>query len=58
MKTRAIYSYEAAADDELAFEEGDVIVDCEVVDDGWMKGLHEKSGKIGLFPSNYVENHP
>ncbi|XP_066305171.1 LIM and SH3 domain protein 1-like isoform X2 [Branchiostoma lanceolatum] len=35
---RAIYDYTAADDDEVSFVEGDVIVNYEVTDEGWMTG--------------------
>jgi hypothetical protein len=55
MKARAIYSYEAAAEDEISFNEGDTLVDCEQVDEGWMIGRNPATGEQGLLPSNYVE---
>lgn len=58
MKVRAIYAYTGLEADELSFEEDDIIIDCETIDDGWMKGRLEKNGQIGLLPSNYVEILP
>ncbi|XP_055957419.1 nebulette isoform X11 [Patella vulgata] len=52
---RAIYDYTAADDDEVSFSEGDLIIDCEVIDDGWMVGRVKRTGKHGMLPSNYVE---
>lgn len=49
----ALYDYEAAADDELTFDPGEVITNVEMIDEGWWRG--ECRGKIGLFPANYVE---
>ncbi len=54
MKVRALYSYTAADEDEISFDEGDILIQCEEVD-GWMLGQNEKTGKQGLLPSNYVE---
>lgn len=51
----AIYDYTAADDDEVTFEEGDVISNAEVIDDGWMTGTVERTGQHGMLPSNYVE---
>ncbi|GAB1606713.1 osteoclast-stimulating factor 1-like [Argonauta hians] len=52
---RAIYNYNARRDDELTFEEGDVIYITEQSDSNWWKG---KCGtKVGLIPSNYVEEN-
>ena len=55
VKVRAVYSYKAAADDELTFNEGDILLDCEEIDSGWMIGRHPVSNQQGLLPSNYVE---
>lgn len=51
----AIYDYTAAADDEVSFNEGDIIIDGEVIDDGWMTGTVQRTGQSGMLPSNYVE---
>jgi hypothetical protein len=50
---RAIYDYDANDSDELSFRDGDKFINCEEIAQGWMLGIHEKSGKRGLFPSNY-----
>jgi hypothetical protein len=55
MKVRALYSYKAAEQDEISFNEGDTLVECEQIDDGWMLGRNLKTGEQGLLPSNYVE---
>ena len=52
---KAIYDYDAKEDDEISFRDGDKFTNCELIDVGWMIGVHEKSGKHGMFPSNYVE---
>lgn len=51
----AMYEYTAGDDDEISFEEGDVIVDATAIDDGWMEGRNSRTGSYGMFPSNYVE---
>ncbi|XP_071825116.1 LIM and SH3 domain protein F42H10.3-like isoform X2 [Apostichopus japonicus] len=51
----AIYDYVAAADDEISFVEGDIIINGEIIDDGWMTGTVERTGHSGMLPSNYVE---
>ncbi|KAG1699839.1 F-BAR and double SH3 domains protein 2 [Nymphon striatum] len=55
---RAVYDYEATCDEELTFNEGQIIkllkTTVNDVDDGWWEG--EIDGKIGLFPSLVVEN--
>ncbi|CAF2502488.1 unnamed protein product [Rotaria sp. Silwood2] len=55
MKVRALYSYNAAESDEISFNEGDILVQCENIDAGWMLGRNPKTGQQGLLPSNYVE---
>jgi len=51
----AVYDYTAADDDEVSFNEGDVIMNAEKVDEGWMTGTVQRSGQHGMLPSNYVE---
>eukprot|EP00004_Rigifila_ramosa_P020324 TRINITY_DN526_c0_g1_i1.p1 TRINITY_DN526_c0_g1~~TRINITY_DN526_c0_g1_i1.p1 ORF type:complete len:1124 (-),score=315.94 TRINITY_DN526_c0_g1_i1:62-3412(-) len=50
---KALYAYAPQNPDELAIAEGDVITILEEGADGWWKG--ELRGKIGVFPSNYVQ---
>jgi hypothetical protein len=52
---RAVYSYEAQDEDEVGFEEGDLIVDAEFVAEGWMMGTVKRTGLRGMLPSNYVD---
>lgn len=52
---KAIYDYQAQDDDEIGFFEGDLIINCEPIDEGWMQGMHKKSGNCGMLPANYVE---
>ena len=51
----AIYSYEAEDEDELTFNEGDVIKVTEK-DEGWWTGV--LNGQEGMFPENYVKPAP
>ncbi|KAI6645841.1 LIM and SH3 domain protein 1 isoform X6 [Oopsacas minuta] len=51
----ALYDYQAAEDDEVSFNEGDRIIDAEIIDDGWMIATNSGTGQRGLLPSNYVE---
>jgi len=51
----ALYDYTAADDDEVSFNEGDYILNGEIIDDGWMTGQVERTGQHGMLPSNYVE---
>ncbi|KAK7901924.1 hypothetical protein WMY93_018693 [Mugilogobius chulae] len=52
---RALYDYAAADDDEVSFMDGDVIVGAQQIDEGWMHGCVERTGQVGMLPSNYVE---
>ena len=49
----AIYDYQQDKDDELSFNEGQIIYVIRKNDDGWWEGSME--GMTGLFPGNYVE---
>ena len=53
--SKALYDYAAGDDDEVGFEEDDIIIQCDPIDDGWMMGTVEKTGQTGMLPSNYVE---
>lgn len=52
---RALYDYTAADKDEVSFVEGDVIVNCQKVDEGWMTGTVQRTLTWGMLPANYVE---
>jgi len=52
---QAIYDYSAADDDEVSFVEGDLIINGEEIDAGWMTGTVKRTGLTGMLPSNYVE---
>ncbi|GMT19318.1 hypothetical protein PFISCL1PPCAC_10615, partial [Pristionchus fissidentatus] len=54
---KAIYDYTAADKDEVSFIEGDVIVNCAKVDDGWMTGTVQRTLQWGMLPANYVESY-
>lgn len=51
----AMYNYDANDTDEASIVENDRIVNCEVVDEGWIMGTVERTGQKGLIPKNYVE---
>ena len=56
-RCRALYDCEADNEDELTFEEGDVIIILaeETEDDNWMEGVLETvPEKRGLFPASFV----
>ncbi|XP_064620515.1 osteoclast-stimulating factor 1-like [Lineus longissimus] len=50
---RAVYNYEAQQNDELSFDEGDLLYITDMNEGGWWKA--RCGGKEGLVPSNYVE---
>ncbi|XP_051531135.1 LIM and SH3 domain protein 1-like [Myxocyprinus asiaticus] len=52
---RAVYDYTAADEDEVSFADGDLIVDVQQIDEGWMFGRVERTGQQGMLPSNYVQ---
>ncbi|XP_077393753.1 nebulin [Festucalex cinctus] len=52
---RAMYDYLAADSDEVSFKDGDVIVNVQSIDEGWMYGTVQRTGKTGMLPANYVE---
>ncbi|KER31344.1 hypothetical protein T265_02396 [Opisthorchis viverrini] len=49
----ALYDYTAEEADELTFSVGELITEVELKDSGWWKGVCRD--KVGLFPSNYVQ---
>ncbi|GAB6019344.1 hypothetical protein CHUAL_000936 [Chamberlinius hualienensis] len=55
LKYRAMYDYTAADSDEVSFLDGDIIVNCTPVDEGWMTGMVQRTGRRGMLPANYVE---
>lgn len=52
---RALYDYAAADDDEVSFQEGDIITQAQEVGGGWYFGVVERTGASGMLPGNYVE---
>ncbi|MED6244556.1 hypothetical protein ATANTOWER_015904 [Ataeniobius toweri] len=52
---RAMYDYTAADSDEVSFKDADVIVNVQSIDEGWMYGTVQRTGKTGMLPANYVE---
>ena len=48
-----LFNYDAKQPDELTLRVGNIIKNCEVVEDGWMEG--EINGKRGIFPDNFVK---
>lgn len=52
-QAKVTFQYEPEQDDELALEVGEIVEVLEDDDEGWWKG--SLNGKIGMFPSNFVE---
>ena len=47
------FDYDAQQDDELTLRVGQVLRNVRVIEEGWAEG--ELLGKVGMFPSNFVE---
>ena len=54
-KAIALFSYTAAYEDELSFNQGDVLLVTGLtsIEEGWFQA--EKDGKTGIVPGNYLE---
>ncbi|XP_033849162.2 LIM zinc-binding domain-containing Nebulette isoform X3 [Acipenser ruthenus] len=52
---RAIYDYAAQDHDEVSFRDGDIIMNVQSIDQGWMYGTVQRTGKSGMLPANYIE---
>lgn len=52
---RVMYDYEAQDNDEVSIMENDVVVDVEILDEGWALATVERTGQRGMVPSNYIE---
>lgn len=50
---KAVYDFESENDNELGFNEGDIIQVDEQIDENWLSGT--LNGQAGMFPLNYVE---
>uniref|UniRef100_A0A8C4T735 Nebulin n=1 Tax=Erpetoichthys calabaricus TaxID=27687 RepID=A0A8C4T735_ERPCA len=52
---RAMYDYIGADGDEVSFKDGDIIMNVQSIDEGWMYGTVQRTGKTGMLPANYME---
>jgi nebulin len=50
-----MYDYSAADADEVSFKDGDLIINCSPIDEGWMTGTVQRTMHTGMLPANYVE---
>jgi len=50
---RALYNYDATEESELSFKANERLVVLQKDDSGWWQG--ELNGRVGMFPSNFVE---
>ncbi|KAL0268351.1 UNVERIFIED_CONTAM: hypothetical protein PYX00_010325 [Menopon gallinae] len=51
---KALYDYTAQDTDEVSFIDGDIIINCTPIDDGWLTGVVKRTGQSGMLPANYV----
>jgi hypothetical protein len=51
----ALFDHEIETDDELPFSKGEKILVLDSSDEGWWKGKNTNTGKVGIFPVNYVK---
>lgn len=50
----ALHSYTAHSPDELNLQKGEGVRVLGKYREGWLKGMSLITGKVGVFPSNYV----
>lgn len=50
----ALHSYSAHGPDELDLQKGEGIRVLGKYQDGWLKGISLVTGRVGIFPNNYV----
>uniref|UniRef100_UPI00398F7630 E3 ubiquitin-protein ligase SH3RF1 isoform X2 n=1 Tax=Pristiophorus japonicus TaxID=55135 RepID=UPI00398F7630 len=50
----ALYPYAPRKEDELELRKGEIFLVLERCQDGWFKGTSMHTGKIGVFPGNYM----
>ncbi|GMT00465.1 hypothetical protein PENTCL1PPCAC_22639, partial [Pristionchus entomophagus] len=50
-----VYEYKSQQADEIDMEVNDIIEIIKTVEDGWNRGKNERTGQIGMYPTNYCE---
>lgn len=53
-KVIALYSFDKTNDDDLAFNENDILRVVEINDANWAKAKNEATGEIGFIPVSYI----
>ncbi|NXA04918.1 VINEX protein, partial [Sapayoa aenigma] len=53
---RLKFNFQAESPKELTLQKGDIVYIHKEVDRNWLEGEHH--GRVGIFPSNYVEILP
>lgn len=53
-RARALYEYAGHGADELPLRVGDVLIITAKHEDGWWSGSNTSTGRVGVFPSNFV----
>ncbi|NXT91475.1 VINEX protein, partial [Anhinga rufa] len=53
---RLKFDFQAESPKELTLQKGDIVYIHKEVDRNWLEGEHH--GRVGIFPSNYVEVSP
>ncbi len=52
-RAKVTYSYTPDNEDELTLQPGQIVEVIKEVEEGWLEGSLD--GKVGVFPSNFVE---
>lgn len=55
---RVLYDYRPRKEDELQLRAGDFVQVLEECDDGWFIGTSKRTGRLGTFPGNYLQQKP
>lgn len=53
---KCVMPYPAQNENELELKVGDIVFVTRKHDDGWFKGVLQRTGKVGLFPGSFVQN--
>lgn len=53
-RATAIYDFDASNNEEISFKEGDTLYLLTRVSDDWYEGENTRTGKIGQFPTSFI----